>query len=1112
MPTPEAASVNLTGAERHRLESLLLEFDRSWDDGRLAAARQLPRDALRPLALLEMVKVDLEKQWQRGRKPTVEGYLRLYPELGTAETVPPGLLLAEYQVRRRFGGAAGLDDYARRFPRRADELRGLLAEAGRSASGSSLSEANRQTVGPDKSTTPPGVPERVGRYRVVKKLGQGGMASVYLAEDAQLDRPVALKVPLLKGDDQASTRQRFLREAQAAAKLRHANICPVYDVGEADGVPYLTMAYVEGRPLSDFLRGKALPERQAILLVRKLALALQEAHERGVVHRDLKPSNVMIDHRKEPVVMDFGLAQRVDTKGIRLTQEGAVLGTPAYMSPEQAGGEVAAMGPRCDVYGLGVMLYEMLTGRLPFEGPIGVVFAQVLTKEPEAPSSLRPGLDPRLEAVCLKAMAKKPADRFASMKDFATALTDCLAAGPPSVTAPPGAPPVGKPAEPEDPFRDLGASTEAVAVPAAKDRRGKRASDRRLVLAGAGLAAVVLAVALGVVIVVRAGNYGSVHIKLPAGASGIMVEVNGDEIDIKGLDEPVRLKAGEHLLEVKGKSFKTFTRRIVLSRGGKEEVEVELKPAGADEGKKPAQEVGDAGKKPLPDPPARDELPGEVRRFEAEKEHKRGVLGLALSRDGRRALSGSWDKTVRLWDVQTGRAIRTLDESAEVNCVAPSPDGRYALSGTSDKVLRLWDAESGREIRKLQGHTQPVRSVAFSPDGRLALSGSEDKTLRLWEVATGKEVRRFEGRQGWIRSVVFLPDGRHALSGSDGPPFIRLWRLPPVPPKADAQPAAPPAPPPPVKPEPPPPVAKGVEFTKVWDGAPHGAFTDLVRFGGSWFGTCHDGGLSPSGAVRVLTSPDGKTWTPAARVTSPRNDLRDPKLAVTPDGRLMLVMAAALPGGRVYRSLVSFSADGRRWGTPVEVGEPNFWLGRVTWHRGTAYAAGHATSGPRSLRLYLSKDGRQFTTLARDLADKDLPGEASLLFLPDDTCVCLLRRDNATGLLGTAPPPHTTWTWKDLGVRLADPRLLLLPDGRVVAAAREYVPPAVQANLWWLDHRAGTLTRLHSFLSAGENSVTGLAWHDGLLWVSHTMNQRYTATVYLAKLRVPPAGPGSPDR
>jgi serine/threonine protein kinase len=269
------------------------------------------------------------------------------------------------------------------------------------------------------------LPERFGRYRVLKQLGQGGMGAVYLAHDTQLDRPVALKVPHFAAEDGPDVLERFHREARAAATLSHPNLCPVYDVGEWNGTHFLTMAYIEGKPLSDYIRsGKQIPERHVAALIRKLALALQEAHARGVVHRDLKPSNIMFNQRKEPVIMDFGLARRIDKGDARLTKSGSVLGTPAYMPPEQVAGHTDVMGPACDIYSLGVIMYEMLIGRLPFEGPAIPVLALILTKEPEKPSAHRPELDPQLEAICLKAMAKKMEERYTTMAELAQALAD----------------------------------------------------------------------------------------------------------------------------------------------------------------------------------------------------------------------------------------------------------------------------------------------------------------------------------------------------------------------------------------------------------------------------------------------------------------------------------------------------------------------------------------------------------------------------------------------------------------------------------------------------------------------------------------------------------------
>src|SRR5260370_6246500 len=218
------------------------------------------------------------------------------------------------------------------------------------------------------------LPEQFGRYRILRKLGQGGMGTVYLAHDSQLQRRVALKVPHIDADAGPGVLQRFYREARSAATLNHPNICPVYDVGAHDDIPFLTMAYVEGQTLAAMIEdGQPLPERAAIRIASTLAQALYEAHSRGVIHRDLKPANVMMNPRNEPVVMDFGLARQANRGAARQTGAGAVIGTPAYMPPEQVRGEVDAMGPGCDIYSLGVILYQPLTGRVPFEGPVAAV-------------------------------------------------------------------------------------------------------------------------------------------------------------------------------------------------------------------------------------------------------------------------------------------------------------------------------------------------------------------------------------------------------------------------------------------------------------------------------------------------------------------------------------------------------------------------------------------------------------------------------------------------------------------------------------------------------------------------------------------------------------------
>jgi serine/threonine-protein kinase len=276
------------------------------------------------------------------------------------------------------------------------------------------------------------LPAVFGPYRVKEKLGGGGMGTVYLVENTELQREEALKVPRFGADDDSEARERFVREARAAAKLEHPNLCPVYHVGVQDGVCFLTMRYLRGMPLSDYT-SRPQPPREAVRIVAKLAQALEYAHGHGVVHRDLKPSNVMMCAGVGPVVLDFGLAKQLRQADRQLTQFGAVLGTPAYMPPEQVKGEVDLIGPASDVYSLGVILWELLTGQPLFEGASQVeVLGRVLYAEPPLASAVRPGLSPALDAICRTALAKAPEQRYPSMQAFGAALMNYLRAAPPT--------------------------------------------------------------------------------------------------------------------------------------------------------------------------------------------------------------------------------------------------------------------------------------------------------------------------------------------------------------------------------------------------------------------------------------------------------------------------------------------------------------------------------------------------------------------------------------------------------------------------------------------------------------------------------------------------------
>jgi serine/threonine-protein kinase len=274
------------------------------------------------------------------------------------------------------------------------------------------------------------MPAQLGRYRILRKIGEGGMGAVYLAEDSEIGRRVAVKVPHFDANDSPAVIERFRREARVAGAIDHPHICPIYDVGAADGYHYLVMPFIEGTPLGRLIDpDKPWPTSQAVALVRQLALEVM--HQRGIIHRDLKPANVMLRPGGEPVLMDFGLARSLSQ---HLTATGQAVGTASYMAPEQVVGDPAGLGPATDMYSLGVILYQLLTGVVPFEGPLAAVYGHILHGTPVPPSTRRPGLDPELDALCLKALSKQAADRYASMAEFAQKLQQHLQRGdPPSL-------------------------------------------------------------------------------------------------------------------------------------------------------------------------------------------------------------------------------------------------------------------------------------------------------------------------------------------------------------------------------------------------------------------------------------------------------------------------------------------------------------------------------------------------------------------------------------------------------------------------------------------------------------------------------------------------------
>lgn len=258
---------------------------------------------------------------------------------------------------------------------------------------------------------PENSPRHIGKFQLIERIGVGSFGEVFKAIDTELDRTVAIKIPRGTNVQMQQDTERFFREARSAAQLRHPGIVSLYDAGQSEGVYFLVSEYIQGSTLAERLSAKRYAIRDAAEFIAEVAAALNYAHERGVVHRDIKPSNIMIDLEGRPHIMDFGLAKRV-AEEITLTLDGQVLGTPAYMSPEQAKGDVRSVDSRSDIYSLGTILYELVTGELPFSGHMRMLLVQVIQDEPRPPRRLNDQIPRDLETICLKAMAKQPAWRY----------------------------------------------------------------------------------------------------------------------------------------------------------------------------------------------------------------------------------------------------------------------------------------------------------------------------------------------------------------------------------------------------------------------------------------------------------------------------------------------------------------------------------------------------------------------------------------------------------------------------------------------------------------------------------------------------------------------------
>jgi WD40 repeat protein len=721
-----------------------------------------------------------------GEPPRLEAYLTEVAEPARAVLLRE-LLRVEAHHRRRAGDEPRGDDYRGRLPDLdPDWLATVLTpdEPERAPQRPTEIRPRHAAIG-----NPP-----VPGYEVLGVLGSGGMGVVYQARQLKLNRVVALKT--IQGGLHIGLRalQRFQREAEAVAQLQHPNIVQIYEVGEHEGRPYLALEFVGGGSLDQHLGGTPQPAHVAAGLVQTLARAVHHAHERGVLHRDLKPANVLLASPSSPLspeerggesshpplaacvpkITDFGLAKLLDDDAAGPTHSGDVLGTPSYMAPEQTEGKPGTTSPATDVYGLGTLLYELLTGRPPFKAETALeTLLQVRSEEPVSPAGYRDGT-----ATVWDVKEWRPT----SVNGHAgPVLGVALAPGHRLVTAS---------ADETVRLWDAASGQELHSLRGhAGPVRGVALdpSGRYLVSGGADGMVKVWDVAAGIERLTLRGHR--------RGVRGVAFHPSGRYLaSAGGMDNAVKVwdtgRAQEaRVLRVSGEVatgvvFGSDGRLAACSRDGF--VRVWDSRTGADiRTLRGSPGFGLTGVAYRPDGRhlAAGSLDGTVLVWDAEGRRALSLRGeggpvrrVAYSPDGRLLAGVTDDGRLRLWDADTGRPARTIEGLLDgpVACVAFSPDGRLLASAPDDGTVRLWDLQAGRPDRDLRGHAKVVTGVAFSPDGRLLVSASADRKVKVWEVAPGRCLHTLEGHTGEVHAVAFSPDGsRLAAARSD--PAVMVW-------------------------------------------------------------------------------------------------------------------------------------------------------------------------------------------------------------------------------------------------------------------------------------------------------------------------------------------------
>ncbi|HEV3203498.1 MAG TPA: protein kinase [Gemmataceae bacterium] len=722
---------DLSNMDAHQLEQTIDAFEEAWQKGE----RPLIEDYLadiecdRTACLIELVHVDLEYRLKAGHNVRIEEYFECYPELRNDSTIQQDLIAAEQDLRSR----------------------------------------------PEKPS------EKIAtrsQYRVLHTYAKGGLGEIRIAVDQQLNREVALKLIQKPHAHNPESRRRFLREAEITSRLEHPGIVPVYGVGQdQQGNPVYSMRFIRGESLQEAIErfhsadkpGRAAGERTLAfrnLLGRFLVVCntIAYAHSRGVLHRDLKPSNIMLGQYGETLVVDWGLAKNMGESEdkeaysveIRMASEdrvplssnhsptriGVAIGTPAFMSPEQAAGRWDQVGPASDIYSLGATLYMLLTGQQPFQNSdVRDLLEKVQKGEIVSPRVRKKDVPPALEALCLKAMALDPKKRYPTVLDLAVDLEHWLADEP------------------------VSAWKEPIGVTI-----NRWLSRHRTLMAGSAAAVLAGLITLAAMtLFLTAANQEAREQLNRADANFYYHRITlADQAWGANQIQQAKQRLEECKSDLRQWEWYLLHRRCrehqTTLAGHTDAVHsVAFDPTG----QKLASGSQDGTVK-IWDSKTGDEM-------QTLRGHSDAVFGIAFSPNGQRLASSSRDNSVVVWELTTAKKVLTLTGPKQgLRTVAFNARGDLLAAAGDDSTVFLWNAETGREMEPFHGHTGVIWKVAFSPDGRWLASASADKTVRIWDVASREVLYVLRGHQAAVHGLAFRRDGKWlASAGADH--TIKIW-------------------------------------------------------------------------------------------------------------------------------------------------------------------------------------------------------------------------------------------------------------------------------------------------------------------------------------------------